>query len=108
MPAPAEFSWRVLKSCDRLPGAGWNGQANSCRLSLWQLPGKDDFLAHPLDDAVPIAAPGLTEQSSSRVPGAVVAVQHPAKIRRIRQQDHYRLAQCAGEMRDGRIDRHDD
>src|SRR5665213_583387 len=65
-------------------------------------------IAHTNDDAFPVAKRRLPKQLRGRVPGAVVAIPHPAKIRRIGKQDHDRLAQRSRQMRNRGIDRYHD
>ena len=59
------------------------------------------------DHPFPIPGSLLTEQARGRIPGAVVAIEQPAPVGTVLQHDPHRLAQSAGEMRDRRIDRHD-
>src|ERR1700722_14956703 len=56
-------------------------------------------------DARPVTRARLTEQPRGRIPGAVIALTHPAKVGLKRQQDPYRLSERAGEMRCRTVDR---
>ena len=53
----------------------------------------------------PVLALVLAEQPHGRVPGIILAVEHPAPIGHPRQQHPDRLAERAGEMRDRGVDR---
>ena len=54
--------------------------------------------------AAPLARLALAKQPRTRVPGAVVAAEQPAPVRRMRQQDPDRFSQGAGKMRNARVD----
>ena len=57
------------------------------------------------DHGGPVLAFLLAEQPHGRIPGIVLAIEHPAPIGHPRQQHPDRLAERAGEMRDRGIDR---
>src|SRR6266700_5185530 len=60
--------------------------------------------AHAFEHAFPIIDPWLPEQAPARVPGAVIAIDHPAEVGRERHQDPERPADGAREMHNGGID----
>ena len=53
----------------------------------------------------PVSRLLLSEQPHARVPRAVVALQHPAPVRGIWQEDPHRLAERTGQMRNRGVDR---
>ena len=63
--------------------------------------------ADALDHAVPISEARLPKQPRGRIPGRILALEHPAEIGRERQEDPDRFAQRSGEMGNRRIDRND-
>src|SRR6185312_11328140 len=60
--------------------------------------------SHAGDDASIVAGLILPEQPCGRVPGAVVAIEHPAPVRRIGKRDPGRAGQRASEMRHAGVD----
>ena len=53
---------------------------------------------------IPICRRALPVEPHGRIPGTVVALEHPAPVRRERQHNPNRLGDCAGHMNDRRID----
>ena len=64
--------------------------------------------AHPIEHAGVFAGFALPEQPRRRIPGAVVAIEQPAVVRRIGQQDPGRAPERRGEMGDAGIHRDDE
>src|SRR6476620_3716631 len=64
----------------------------------------DQILSQTPDDRVPIAKARLTPELRARIPWPVAALAQPAEIGGVRQKQKKRLADRAGEMRNGGVD----
>ena len=51
----------------------------------------------------PVSGDALAEETCGRIPRTVFAIEEPAPVGIVRQQNPNRLAECAGEMRDGGV-----
>ena len=57
----------------------------------------------PRDQLVPVVEARLAEEAKRRVPGTIVAIEHPAPVGLGRQQAPDRPAECTGQVKDGGI-----